>query len=43
VNPNQIPTSLTYQDPEGTARPAPRFDRTSFWVQGISLGAEFRY
>ncbi|HEY2410823.1 MAG TPA: BBP7 family outer membrane beta-barrel protein [Pirellulaceae bacterium] len=27
----------------GSATPAPKFQRTDFWVQGISLGSEFRW
>jgi hypothetical protein len=27
----------------GTPLPAPLFDRTDFWVQGVSFGAELRY
>jgi hypothetical protein len=27
----------------GPASPAPQFNRTDFWVQGMSFGLEFRY
>jgi hypothetical protein len=26
-----------------TVSPAPKFQRTDFWVQGVSLGADYRW
>jgi hypothetical protein len=40
---NQIDTNLTTPLPSATAPPAPKFQRTDFWVQGISLGGEYRW
>ena len=44
VNPNFVPVSQQFGTLTGTAlQPAPSFQRTDFWVQGINLGLEFRY
>jgi hypothetical protein len=43
VNPALVPTSQFFGTGGGTAQPAPTFQRTDFWAQGINLGLEFRY
>ncbi len=43
LNPNLIPTSLTFGQPGGAARPAFAFHDTGFWAQGVNFGLEFRY
>jgi putative beta barrel porin BBP7 len=40
VNPNLLPPVVS---PPGPFRPAPRFDNSSFWTQGIGLGLEARF
>lgn len=40
VNPNLMPGSSTSG---GTARPSFGFNSSTFWAQGLSLGAEFNY
>jgi hypothetical protein len=42
---NQIDTSinLTQNPALGGVLPQPKFQRTDFWVQGISLGADYRW
>jgi hypothetical protein len=41
VNPNLLPPAT--QPVSGPLRPAPRFENTSFWAQGIDLGFELRF
>jgi hypothetical protein len=41
VNPNLLPPVT--QPVSGPLRPAPRFENTSFWAQGIDLGIELRF
>jgi hypothetical protein len=41
VNPNLLPPAT--QPVVGPLRPAPRFENTSFWAQGIDLGLELRF
>ena len=41
VNPNLLPPAT--QPVSGPLRPAPRFENTSFWAQGIDLGLELRF
>lgn len=43
VNPNQIRLLNPNGTPTGPDRPAPLFNRTDFWVQGLVLGFEGRY
>ena len=38
VNLTQVPGPIA-----GPLSPAPKFQRTDFWVQGISLGADYRW
>ena len=44
---NQIDTSINptqFTGPiQGGLSPQPKFQRTDFWVQGISLGADYRW
>ena len=40
---NQIDPNLTTPLPTAVAPPFPKFQRTDFWVQGISLGGEYRF
>jgi len=40
---NQIDTNLTTPLPTATAPPFPKFQRTDFWVQGVSLGGDYRW
>jgi len=39
---NQIDTNLQ-NPPAATPPPSPKFQRTDFWVQGISLGGDYRW
>ena len=41
VNPNLIPP--VQQPVTGAKRPAFAFDTTDYWIQGISLGGEYRW
>jgi hypothetical protein len=41
INPNLLPPPISPLP--GPVRPAPRFDSTNIWVQGISLGLEVRF
>ena len=41
VNPNLLPPVVT--PITGPLQPAPKFDQTSLWIQGIDLGLEFRF
>ncbi len=43
VNPAALPTSLFAGIAGGPARPAPIFNDTGFWAQGVNFGLEFRY
>ena len=43
LNPNLIPSSATFNNPGGPARPAFSFRDTDFWAQGINVGMGFRY
>jgi hypothetical protein len=43
LNPNLIPTSLTFGMPGGPARPAPLVQSTGFYAHGLDLGVTFRY
>ena len=43
LNPNLIPTSLTYGAPGGPVRPAPLLHSTGFYAHGLDLGLTFRY
>jgi hypothetical protein len=43
VNPALVPTSRTFGIGGGPAQPAPLFQRTDFWAQGINFGLELRY
>jgi len=40
---NQIDPNLTTPLPTAVPPPFPKFQRTDFWVQGISLGADYRF
>jgi hypothetical protein len=45
---NQIDTNVNSSqffngNLQGSATPAPKFQRTDFWVQGISIGTEYRW
>ena len=40
---NQIDTNLTTPLPTAVAPPFAKFQRTDFWVQGISLGGDYRW
>ena len=43
VNPNLVPTSMTFGTPGGTTSPAFAFHTTNFFAHGVNLGLEFRY
>jgi hypothetical protein len=43
LNPNLIPTSLTFGVPGGPARPSPGLRSTDFYAHGLTLGLTFRY
>jgi hypothetical protein len=43
VNPNLVPTSLTFGAAGGPARPAFNFRSTDFFAHGVNFGLEFRY
>jgi hypothetical protein len=43
LNPGLVPTDATFGTPGGPALPAPLFNTTDFWAQGINFGMEFRY
>jgi hypothetical protein len=43
LNRNLIPTSSTFGQPGGPARPAFSFHDSDFWAHGINVGIEFRY
>jgi Putative beta barrel porin-7 (BBP7) len=43
LNPNLIPTSLTYGAAGGPARPAAGVHGTEFWAQGLNVGLLLRY
>jgi hypothetical protein len=43
LNPNLIPTSLTYGTPGGPARPSPAIRGSDWWAQGVTAGLIFRY
>jgi hypothetical protein len=41
INPNLLPPPISPL--VGPVRPAPRFDSTTLWVQGVSVGLELRF
>lgn len=43
IDSRQVPSSQSFNPLAATAQPAPLFQTTSFWAQGISLGMEVRY
>jgi hypothetical protein len=43
LNPNLIPTSLTFGAPGGPARPAPGIHSSEFYVHGLNVGLTVRY
>jgi hypothetical protein len=43
VNIANVPTSLAFGLSGGPANPAPQFNRTDFWAQGISFGVLFKF
>jgi hypothetical protein len=43
VNPALVPTSTVFGTTGGLPQPAPSFNRTDFWAQGLSFGIELRY
>lgn len=43
VNPNLVPTSMTFGTAGGTNRPAFSFRQTDFFAHGANFGLEFRY
>jgi hypothetical protein len=43
VNPALIPTSTIFGTTGGLAQPAPTFNHTDFWAQGLTFGVELRY
>jgi hypothetical protein len=43
LNPNLIPTSMTFGAPGGPARPAPLFQSTGYYAHGLTVGLTFRY
>ena len=43
VNPNLVPTSMTFGTAGGAARPAFNFHSTDFFAHGVNFGLELRY
>jgi hypothetical protein len=43
INPNRVPASSAYGGADNVTRPAFNFQNSSFWVQGMTVGLEFRY
>lgn len=43
VNPNLLPPENTTANPFGALRPAFAFQERDYWVQGLSLGMEYRF
>jgi len=43
VNPNQLPSAAGPGTLDGPARPAPLFQGTDFWAQGMNFGLEYRW
>jgi hypothetical protein len=43
VNPNLVPTSVTFGQPATLEQPQLSIRNTDFWVQGVHLGVELRY
>jgi hypothetical protein len=43
INPNLVPTNLAFGMPGGPANPAFAFQRSDYWVQGLTVGFELRY
>jgi hypothetical protein len=43
VNITHVPTSLAFGLGGGSSNPAPQFNRTDFWAQGITMGLLFKY
>ena len=43
VNPTQIPSASGQGTLIGPARPAPLFNATNFWAQGINVGLQYRW
>ncbi len=43
VNTNLVPTSTTFGNPGGPARPAFNFRETDFWAQGVNVGLQLRW
>ncbi|MFN4260806.1 MAG: BBP7 family outer membrane beta-barrel protein [Gemmataceae bacterium] len=43
VNPNLIPTALSFGAPGGPARPAPRMESSDFWAHGLNCGLRLSY
>jgi hypothetical protein len=43
VNPNLVPSNLSFGTPTTVARPLVPFQKSDFWAQGINFGVEFRY
>lgn len=43
LNQNLIPTSATFGNAGGPARPAVSFRETDFWAQGVNFGLELRF
>ena len=43
VNPNIVPTDQDFGVAGGPRRPAPLFNSSDFWAQGVNFGLHFRY
>lgn len=43
VNPTLLPSSFAFGAAAGPARPAPLFNETDFWAQGITFGLSWKY
>lgn len=43
VNPTQLPSAAGFGPLVGPATPAPRFEHSDYWAQGIAFGLAFRY
>ena len=43
VNQTLVPTSITFGNPTGPARPLAPLQTTDFWAQGLNAGFTIRY
>src|SRR5262245_22771081 len=43
IDPRQVPSNLAFSSATATRQPAPLFQASDFWTQGLMVGVEFKY